>query len=94
MFRFALLAVTLGASPALASHYQAQPAARPAQAKIISSGTVWTCGDAGCAAGKANSRPAIVCAALVKEIGAVSSFSVAGQALSGDDLQKCNARAR
>ena len=86
---FALLAST----PALASHYVAQPAAKPAQAKIVVRDLIWSCGDTGCSAAKNGSRPAIVCASLAKEVGKLESFSVAGAALGPAELEKCNARA-
>jgi hypothetical protein len=93
MLRPTILALALVATPALASHYQAEPAAKPAAAKIILRDTIWSCTDAGCAAGRSNSRPAIVCEVLVKEVGALKSFSVAGRPLSAAELEKCNARA-
>lgn len=94
MFRAATLTLALIAAPASASsHYHAQPAAKPSAAKLVVRDTLWKCGNGGCSAAKSNSRPAIVCAALAKEIGVLQSFSVAGQALAPEDLKKCNARA-
>jgi hypothetical protein len=56
--------------------------------------TIWACGDSGCeAADRSNSRPAIVCEVLVKEVGALRSFSAGGQPLTAGQLEKCNARA-
>jgi hypothetical protein len=95
MFRTAFFALALTATPALAApHYQAEPSAAPATAKFVLKDTVWNCGGASCAAGKTNSRPAIVCASLAREIGVLRSFSANGEALTGADLDKCNARAR
>ena len=93
MLRPAILALALVATPALASHYHAQPAAKPEAARLILRDTIWSCGDNGCAAGKSNSRPAIVCEVLVKEVGALRSFSVDGRPLTPQELEKCNARA-
>ena len=95
MYRAAILSLALIASPALASsHYHAEPAAKPAASKLVLRDTIWTCGDGGCAsASKSNSRPAIVCEVLVKEVGALRSFTFAGQALSPEQLEKCNSRA-
>ena len=93
MFRNAILFFAFAASPAAASHYVAEPAAAPAQPKLIVRGTMWKCGEAGCTAGKSNSRPAIVCSTLAREIGPLRSFSAAGVALSAQDLEKCNASA-
>lgn len=85
--------VGAAAGPAFAGpHYQAQPAVAPASAKLVLRDVVWNCGDAGCVAGQSNSRPAIVCAVLAKEVGLIRSFAVAGQALSAEELDKCNAR--
>lgn len=94
MFRLAVLALAFAATPATASsHYQAQPSARPAADRVVAKNTLWRCSDAGCSAMKSNSRPAVVCAALVKEIGTLRSFSVAGQPLPAVELEKCNTRA-
>ncbi len=95
MFRAASLVLALVATPALASsHYHAQPAAKPAAAKLVLRDTIWSCGDAGCAAAsQSSSRPAIVCEILVKEVGALRSFSAGGQPLTAEQLEKCNARA-
>ena len=94
MLRPALLSLALFASPAFAqSHYQAEPAAKPALTKIVLRDTVWSCGDAGCVAAKSSSRPAIVCEVLAKEVGVLRSFSVAGQPIGAEQLEKCNARA-
>jgi hypothetical protein len=95
MYKPLVLGLALAATPALAnSHYHAQPAATPAAAKLVLRDTIWSCGDAGCAAPtRSNSRPAIVCELLVKQVGALRSFSVGGEALSAGQLEKCNARA-
>ena len=95
MLRPAILGLTLLATPALASgQYQAEPAAKPAAAKLVLRDTLWSCGDSGCVtASRSGSRPAIVCELLVKEVGALRSFSVAGRPLSPEQLEKCNARA-
>lgn len=96
MFRFAVLSLALTATaPAMASsHYHAKPAVTPASAKFVLRDIVWRCGDAGCSAGESNSRPAIVCAVLARDVGELLSFSVAGQVMSAQELEKCNARAR
>jgi hypothetical protein len=94
MFRAAVIALAFAATPALAApHFHADPAARPAGSRVVARDTIWKCGDAGCAANRGNSRPATVCASLVKEVGALRSFSVAGAAIPAQDLEKCNARA-
>lgn len=94
MLRPAILGLALFASPALAdSHYRADPAVKPPLTRIVLRDTIWSCGDAGCAAPKSGSRPAIVCEVLAKEVGTLRSFSVAGQPIGAEQLEKCNARA-
>jgi hypothetical protein len=86
-----------GAGSAFAAtelQYRAEPATPPAAARLIVKDLVWKCGPAGCVAGKSNSRPAIDCSALVREVGPLKSFAVAGRALDSAALEKCNARAR
>jgi hypothetical protein len=95
MFRRLTLATGLLASPALAApYYQAELVAKPAAEKFVARDTMWKCGEAGCIGGKSGSRPAIVCAVLVREAGALRSFSVEGKPLAPDQLEKCNAAAR
>ena len=95
MFRPLVLAFALSAAPAAAQpYYQAQPAAQPAEAKVVARDILWNCGAGTCSAAKNHSRPAIVCSLLVKEVGALVSFSVAGEPVAAADLEKCNARAR
>lgn len=94
MFRTAFAALALVAAPASAApHYQAEPAAKPEQARFVAKDVVWRCGDSGCTGARSNSRPAIVCAALAREIGTLRSFSAGGKTLANGDLDKCNARA-
>jgi hypothetical protein len=95
MFRIAFATLALVSAPALAApHFQAEPAAKPDQSRFVAKDVVWRCGDAGCTGAKSNSRPAIVCAALAKEIGPLRSFRAGGQVLANGELDKCNARAR
>jgi hypothetical protein len=95
MIRAAIIASALFAAPAFAAPaFQAQPEAAPAAAKFVLRDTIWTCGDTGCAANASDSRAAVVCALLAKEVGALKTFSVRGEALAPDALAKCNARAK
>ncbi|HEY5723659.1 MAG TPA: hypothetical protein VIT45_15210 [Allosphingosinicella sp.] len=84
------------AAPAVAAgpYYRAELAAPASSGQVIARGLIWKCGAEACVAGKSNSRPAIDCAALVREAGALRSFTVQGRALSDSDLEKCNARAK
>ncbi len=93
MLRSAALSLALLSTPALAQ-YHAQPQARPPEARVIADDLLWRCGDGGCVASTNHSRPAIVCARLVREVGALSSFTAQGRAFTADQLQNCNSRAR
>lgn len=67
---------------------------QPASATRIITGTVlWSCTGTTCTAARATSRPAIVCARFVREVGAVASFAVNGTAMAAEDLARCNAAA-
>ncbi|HEX8511664.1 MAG TPA: hypothetical protein VF688_01005 [Allosphingosinicella sp.] len=90
------LAAPLLGGPALASgvQYRAEPAAPPAAARLVVKDVVWKCGAAGCAAPQGNSRAAIDCSALAREVGALRSFTVGGRPLDSAALGKCNAKAR
>jgi hypothetical protein len=91
-----LLTVSLfgGTAFAGAVQYRAEPAAPPASTRLIVKEIVWKCGPGGCVAPQGNSRPAVDCSALAREIGALRSFTVAGQPLDSAALGKCNAKAR
>ena len=62
--------------------------------KFIAGDSLWTCGDGGCTTAKVTARPAIACAQLVKEVGAVQSFAAAGKVMKAEDLAQCNTRAK
>jgi hypothetical protein len=88
-----LAAAALAATPALANHYRAEPAATPDRAQFVARHNVWNCNAAGCASARSEARPAIVCATLVREVGALRSFSVDGRAFGAEELEACNRRA-
>jgi hypothetical protein len=91
MLNAVILAAAL--TSASAPHYRAEPVSKPAESKIVLRDTMWNCGDSGCVGTKSGSRPAIICAVLVKRIGPLRSFHVAGEALAPTALEACNARA-
>ena len=94
MFKTAILALAIAATPAFAAlPYQAQPAATPSQERFVLRDTVWKCGAAGCVGTKSGSRPAVVCAVLAREVGSLRSFAAEGRTMSAEELEKCNARA-
>lgn len=68
--------------------------AAPADApRTIAGGVVWNCAGTDCSAPRGTSRPAIMCARLVREVGPVSSFTANGEALDATALERCNAAA-
>jgi hypothetical protein len=94
LLAFLLTASLLGGTAFAGTQYRAEPAAAPAVARLVVREVVWKCGAAGCIAPQGNSRPAVDCSALVREVGALRSFTVGGRPLDSAALGKCNARAR
>jgi hypothetical protein len=93
MTRFALLSLAFVAGPAFAAgHFEAQPVTRPAQERFVARDNAWRCGEAGCSSARTATRPALVCSSLVRAVGPLSSFSVAGRPFSSDQLTACNGR--
>lgn len=86
-------ASALFAVPA-AAHYVAIPVAKAVAQTVALQGVTWRCGEEGCTAGETSSRPEIVCAAFVKKVGAVRSFTAGDRVLDAAALEKCNARAK
>ena len=77
-------------APAATGHCAAT-APRRQIGQALAGGLVWKCAETVCAAQKGTSRPAIVCARLAKEVGAVANFTAGGKALEAKDLARCNA---
>jgi hypothetical protein len=92
----ALVALAGIGSPAFAAtnQYRAELAAPPAAQRLVVRDLVWTCVGGSCAAVQTTSRPATDCSALAGKLGALRSFTVAGQPLTSGELEKCNAKAR
>lgn len=66
-----------------------------ASARYIIDGSEWACSDTSCHAAWVDDMPVVrSCQRVVSEIGAVSSFTYRGKALSADDLARCNVRAK
>ena len=74
--------------------YRAVPVAVAASDTVIADDVLWRCGDDGCLATNATSRPAIVCAQAARKVGKLSSFSVGTVAFDDAALAKCNAKAK
>lgn len=73
-------------------YYRAQLSAPAAKTSTVAAGLVWKCAETSCAATKGTSRPAIVCARLVKEVGPVANFTADGKALEAAELARCNGK--
>lgn len=95
MFRSAILLFSLLSAPALANaHYRAEPVNPPVQERFVARDAVWHCGSSTCVSGKSGSRPAIVCATLAREVGALKRFQAGERVFDETELQNCNRRAR
>ena len=66
-----------------------------AKTKVVVSGAVYACEGDTCVALAAPARAVTLagCKALVKEVGALNSFSNGKRAIEGEDLAACNAAA-
>jgi hypothetical protein len=95
LLAFVLTASLMGGTAfASGAQYRADPATPPTAARLVVREIVWKCGAGGCVAPQGNSRAAIDCSALVREVGTLRSFTVGGQPLDSAALGKCNAKAR
>jgi len=90
---FVLFALAIATAPAAAATYSAKPIAPTAQ-RFVARDIAWNCGADACQGSTDQSRPLVLCQALVKQAGKVESFSVDGRAISADDLTRCNSVAR
>jgi uncharacterized low-complexity protein len=75
------------------AYYSATPATAPTKASVITQGTLWKCTDGVCTAKKSTQRDSIMCELVAKQVGTLTTFTVAGAPLDADALAKCNARA-
>ena len=89
-----LAALLLSGAGADTAFYRAEPAAAPAQNRVIAGELVWRCGAGACTAASSGARPLIECQGLVRAVGKVKSFAAGGTALPPEQLERCNARAR
>ena len=79
MLRFALLSLALLPVPALAASFQAETNTRPPQSRFVARDSIWRCTENSCVStNETSTRPAIVCAALVRQAGALSGPAVFG----------------
>jgi uncharacterized low-complexity protein len=104
MIRFmtvaAAAAATLALTPATGfaqgarGYYSATPATAPTETSLITRTTVWKCGEGVCLAAKSNSRDAIMCELVAREVGTLSAFRANGSEFDAAALAKCNEKAR
>lgn len=76
-----------------AAYYSATLATAVESQRTIAGSLVWNCNGTSCTAARGTSRPAIVCARLVREVGPVTAFVANGEALDAAALERCNAAA-
>jgi hypothetical protein len=95
MIRTVLIAsaAMLAAAPAAAATYSARLAS-PAAGHIVARDINWACAGAACQGATEESRPPVLCQALVKQAGKVETFAVDGRVFSDAELGKCNASAK
>jgi hypothetical protein len=89
----AFSALAFLAAPAAAATYSATTSST-APAKVAVRDILWTCASGTCSGSTQNSRPLVLCQGLAKQAGPIVSFTVNGRAISGEELQRCNASAR
>lgn len=87
----ALAFASSAATAAGGAYYRAELASPAPEARFVARDVVWACAGADCIAGQGTSRPLIMCAALAKKAGPVTSFTAGGKALEAEDLARCNA---
>jgi hypothetical protein len=94
-FLLSLVAALAIGTPAFAGGYRATLATPAAEPQMIARDLLWTCDGATCRTRTiSNSRPRIVCQALVRKAGPVSAFVAEDAPLAAADLAACNAVAR
>ncbi|GGD86829.1 hypothetical protein GCM10011515_02900 [Tsuneonella deserti] len=72
------------------AYYRAELVTATTASRPVVGGMAWNCAGNACAAAKGTSRPAVVCARLAKEVGALATFTAGGKALEAEDLARCN----
>jgi hypothetical protein len=85
--------IATGAAPVEAAgtpYYSATLAAPVDEARTVAGGVAWSCEGATCVGSKASARPLRICRGLNRKFGEVATFKVLGQAITADELAKCN----
>jgi hypothetical protein len=96
MIRYALLSLAFLSAPAFAAGgFQAQTSAAPSPARFVARDSIWRCAETQCVStNRTSTRPAIVCSALARQVGALRSFAVEGRPFDARQLENCNGRNR
>lgn len=89
----AALLVT-GTTAQASSVYRVTLAQAPAQQVQVIRSTPWVCDGNECQTDQGKSRPAYECLRLARELGAVSAFTINGEAVAAEVLAQCNEGAR
>jgi hypothetical protein len=95
-FKTLVLAMAMMAAPGMGTGqaaeggYAATLATAAPGDRLVAHGLLWRCDGARCAAPTGNSRPLIVCQALAKAAGPVTSFANGAKALDAGQLARCN----
>jgi hypothetical protein len=90
---FLVFGLTLAAAPVAAASYSATLAV-PVAGRFIARDITWDCGASACEGVTEESRPLVLCESLAKRAGRVENFLADGRALTGTELDRCNASAR
>lgn len=89
-FATTLTPVPAGAQQPARGYYRAELAQPASEPRAIAGDLVWACEGKACVAGKGTSRPLRICREVNRKFGPVESFTAKGEALSAEELAKCN----
>lgn len=91
----AIVAAAMFAAPALARTpvVAKLEVAKAERTRVIANGAVWQCEGDTCTAVIARTVSARTCGELAEQVGRIVSFSGEGRAVTGADLDRCNASA-
>ncbi|SEJ37766.1 hypothetical protein SAMN05428950_1012019 [Sphingomonas sp. OV641] len=90
----AAILAAAGVSAAPRATYVATPVAAPTKNHLITRDTAWQVRDGAYVATNAPVREMIACQLVAQNAGALTSFSVNGEAFDGAELESCNAKAK
>ena len=90
----AAILAAAGASAGPRDTYVATPAAAPTKSFLITRDTSWQVRDGAYVVSNAPIREMIACQLVARSAGALTGFSVNGEAFDGAELDTCNAKAK